>query len=95
MSSGWQSRFNNGSGLSGNPLGNFDRGEIKQPQSVLTNPYNRTDSIERKMFLKNRKNPKAIFPEEQIVEDEEMDIGRMVKVRGKEMFQVLIGCFMV
>ena len=79
MSTGWQSRFKNGE--SGNPLGNFDRGEIKQSQSVLTNPYN------RKMFLKNRKNPKAIFPEEQIVEDEEMDIGRMVKVRGKEKFQ--------
>ena len=96
MSSSWQTRFPNGSGQSGKPLSNFDRGEIAQPQSVPTNPYNFPDWKDQKMFLKNRKNPKSVFPGEKIidVEEEEMDIGRMVKVRGKTSARVTetFGC---
>jgi len=83
-------RYANGTRQSGNPLGNFDRGEIRQSQSVLTqsthipSSYSFTDWPEQNPFLKNRKVQKTFFPEINDARNGlEIDIGKMVKVRGK------------
>ena len=84
-------RYDNGTRQSGNPLANFDRGEIRQSQSVLTqsthipSSYSLTDWTEQNPFLKNRKIQKTLFPEiNDAPNGMEMDISKMVKVRGKK-----------